>query len=102
LPAHQVGEQFRHAIEFVLCVAVDDRNVLAFHIAGFREPLTKRAQPGVHSLGRSQVDNPDRRQRRLLCLRRARPSGCRAGQHSEEIAPSHRAVTRSQSRRDSI
>jgi hypothetical protein len=64
---------FRHAIELIFRPAVDDRGVVAFHIAGFCEALAESAQTIPQRLGRARVETPDHRHRRLLRARRERP-----------------------------
>jgi len=48
LPTNQLRRQFLHSLEFIFSPAVEDRYVVAFHIAGFSEALTKSAQTVRH------------------------------------------------------
>src|SRR5262249_48037712 len=72
--------------DLILGEAVHDCDVLALDIAGVLEALAKRAQTVRHHVGRSAVEEPDHRHRRLLRARRKRPRNGSAGQKADEIS----------------
>jgi Arm DNA-binding domain len=56
-------------------------------IAGFIYGLAKRGILERGIIGRPAAKEPDHRHRRLLCARRERPSGRRAAEQRDELAP---------------
>src|SRR5215471_15305196 len=89
LSANQFGRQLRQSIVLVLGEAIDDCYVLALHIADLFEALAKCAQTVRHRVGRSGVEQPNHRHRRLLRARRERPCDCRAAEQRDELAAFH-------------
>src|SRR5262249_36594006 len=66
-----------------------DRYVAALDVTGFAQPLAKCGDgPRVAALGRSGVDEPDHRHRRLLRAHRERPRS-RAAEQRDELPPLH-------------
>src|SRR2546430_2609140 len=72
LPANQLGRKVGES-SHLFGPAVVDRYVLALDVAGFFEALAKSAQPLGNRFGRSDLEKPDYRRRRLLHARRKRP-----------------------------
>src|SRR6516165_3181172 len=89
LSANQFGRQLRQSIVLVLGEAIDDCYVLALHIANLFEALAKCAQTVRHRVGRSGVEQPNYRHRRLLRARRERPRHRRAAKQRDNLPPSH-------------
>src|SRR6516225_45153 len=89
LSANQFGRQLRQSIVLVLGEAVDDRYVLALHIADVFEAQAECPQTVCHRVRRSGVEQPDHWHRRLLRARRKRPHGRRAAEQRDELASLH-------------
>src|SRR5262249_21106431 len=88
LSAKEIGGQRRQTLVATLGPAVFDPYITALYIAGFAEALAE----GVCELrifpGRSAVEEPDYRHRRLLRTRRERPRGRRAAECGQQFPPS--------------
>src|SRR5262249_27953152 len=84
---HQLGGQFRQAVEATIGRAIFDRDAAAFDIADFLESLSKSADLSIIELTAAQQAN--QRHRRLLRARRERPRCRRASEQRYEIAPLH-------------
>ena len=78
LTMNQISRHRRQPIILALRPAVFDRHVLAFDVTGFAQPFEKGGQLSRITLGRSDVDKPNHRHRRLLRTRRERPVNCRS------------------------
>src|SRR5262245_21592177 len=89
MPANELRSQFRHPIELIFRPAVDDRGVVAFHVAGFCEGLAKSAQTLRNGVRRGDAEEPNHRHGRLLRVRRERPRRCRAAEERDELAAPH-------------
>src|SRR5262249_52238922 len=85
LPANQLGRKFGESFH-LLGPAVVDRHVLALDIAGFFEALAKSAQALCNRFGRSDLEKPNHRHRRLLRARRERPRGGCTAEKRYELA----------------
>src|SRR5262249_51561659 len=86
-PANQLGRQFGQSVDLILPPAVEDRYVVAFHIAGLAKTLAKPAQTVRHRVGQSCVEESDHGDCRLLRACRERPCGCAAEQRDELATP---------------
>jgi hypothetical protein len=89
LPMNQISRHRRQPITSALRPAVFDRHVMAIDVTGFAQPFEKGRQLSRVTLGRSGVDKPNHRHRRLLRPRRERPSDRRAAQKRDKLAPLH-------------
>src|SRR6266545_3938449 len=72
---NQFDRQLRQPIELTFGEPIYDRHVLALDVAGVFETLAECAQKFFHRSGRSGIEKPDHRHRRLLRARRERPRG---------------------------
>src|SRR5262249_27507679 len=90
--ARQLGRQSRQAIEIVLAPPVDDREIVAFHVAVILEAPAKSlqtvAQKLIGGVRRPAVQESDHWHRGLLCTRPERPRR-RAAEAYKERAPPH-------------
>src|SRR5262245_23214327 len=90
LAMNQIGYQCRQSVVLPLRPPPFDRYVAALNVTGFAQPLAKCGDgPRVATLGRTGVDEPDHRQRRLLRARRERPRRRRAAEQRDEFASPH-------------
>src|SRR5258708_3390792 len=87
LIADEISSHCRQSLDLTIRPAVYHRHVLALDVAGFLEALTEPGQEDV-LCGRTSVEEPDHRHRRLLRTRDERPSG-RAAEKRDELAPFH-------------
>jgi hypothetical protein len=88
IAAHEIGRQFRQAINVAICPTVFDGNVLTDEVTALLQTFAERSQLSFkHHVGRSAVQEANCRHR-LLRARRERPSR-RAAQQRDELAPSH-------------
>ena len=78
LTMNQISRHRRQPIILVLRPAIFDRDVAAFDVAGFAQPFEKSGQLPRVIFGRSRIDKPNHRHRRLLRTRRQRPRCRRA------------------------
>src|SRR5262249_47955071 len=100
--ANQLGRKFGESFH-LLGPAVVDRHVLALDIAGFFEALAKSAQALGNRFGRSDLEKPDYRHRRLLRARRERPrQSPAAAQRDERPTPHSIASSASASKRSGM
>jgi hypothetical protein len=90
--ANQIGRQRRQLFQMIVGPAVFDRHVMAFHEAGFAQPLPKRTHQIREHVGRPAAEEPDHRRRPLLRAHQERPRGCRATHEMDKIAALH-AIT---------
>src|SRR5882724_2581480 len=74
----QFGGKPRQPIKLAARPAILDRNILSLDIAGVRKTTLKCRQDISGRLGRKAMQEANRTQARLLCVRRNRPSRCRA------------------------
>src|SRR5262249_30015595 len=87
LAMNQIGYQCRQSVVLPLRPPPFDRYVAALDVTGSAQPLAKCGDgPRVATLGRSGVDEPDHRRRRLLRARRERPRRRAAEQRDEATA----------------
>ena len=85
---HQVVQQRRQAFVMAIHPMVLDRNILAFDVARFAQPLAECRKPCRLDVGHPAVDEGNQRQRRLLRARRQWP--CRRGAEQRyDLAPPH-------------
>jgi len=90
LTAYQIGCEVGQSVGLVLRPAIFDRQILAFDITSFFQALAEPAQAvWVVKVGRIDAEKPDHRHRWLLRACRERPSGCRADDKRNKIAPPH-------------
>src|SRR5262249_59549058 len=82
--ARQLGKP----VEAILRPAIFDRDVLALDIAGIFQTLAKCAQRVLVRAGRSGIEHPDHRHRRLLRPPRERPHR-RDAEQRDELATFH-------------
>src|SRR5262245_56244621 len=68
---------------------VFDRHVLTLDITCFAEGIAERGHVACHCIGRPEVYEPDDGHRRLLRVRRERPSDRRAAEKRDELASPH-------------
>jgi hypothetical protein len=87
LTAHQVGRQSRQSIELVLRPTIFDQDVAAINVAGFAQALPKCRHEIGAGLGRTIMQKPDDRHRRLLRARRERASSRTADVRDEFPSP---------------
>src|SRR5262249_11426947 len=80
--------QHWQSIKLILGPAVFDRHVLTLDIARLLQALAERPQPFRDRIGRSGVQIPDHRHRRLLRPRRQRPRR-RTAEQRDELASLH-------------
>src|SRR6516165_4089812 len=85
LTAHQIRCQFRQSAAFIARPAELDRHVLSFDVASFGQALAECSEQMRGRLWRTGIQESDRRQCRLLRLRRERPCR-RAAEQLDEIA----------------
>src|SRR5262249_29052502 len=90
---HEVSDERRKAIELALQPVVLHRYVLALAVAPFVQALAERG--GERRIGRSGVHKSDHWHRGLLRARSERPSGRRAAEQRDEIAPPNHSITSS-------
>jgi hypothetical protein len=69
--------------------AIYDRDVFALDIAGVLQATVKSAQTVREQFRRYDIEKPNHRHSRLLRARRQRPSGRRAAEKRDELAPPH-------------
>src|SRR5262249_8125813 len=86
LTTNKISRQHWQSIKLILGPAVFDRHVLARDIASLLQALAERPQPFRDRIGRSGVQIPDHRHRRLLRACRERPSACRAADARDDVA----------------
>jgi hypothetical protein len=86
LSANEIGQQSWEPVVLALQPVVFDLYVLALDIAAFVEAPAECGHMMRGAIRRVVPDKPDHRQR-LLCAHRERPSGCRADQERDELAP---------------
>jgi hypothetical protein len=89
LAANQFCDQRRQPIVLTLCPPVFDRHVPALGVTGLTQASLKSGKILARRLERCEVEKPDHRHRRLLRAHRKRPSGCRAAEKGDELAPLH-------------
>src|SRR6185436_14952824 len=70
-------------------VAVLDRYVLAFDVAGLVEAFAERGHIASGGIGRKASNKPDHGHYRLLRARCDRPHGCRAAEQADELPSPH-------------
>src|SRR5262249_45800341 len=87
--ANETRRQCRQPVVVTLPPAVFDCEVLALDVARLLEALAKCRQTARHRLGRSGVEEPDHRLRRLLRAGSQRPRGRRAAEQRYEHAAVH-------------
>ena len=73
LTADQIFRQRRQPVEAPLRPSVFDRHITTLDVAGFGQALTKLSDGTRVLCGRTNVEEPDQRHRRLLRARRKRP-----------------------------
>jgi hypothetical protein len=71
---NQIGRQLRKAINLIVAEAIFDRQVLAFDKARVLQALSECAPAVRKRLGRSRIEEPDHRHRRLLRARASPPA----------------------------
>ena len=86
---NQISHHRRQPIISALRPAVFDRHVLAFDVTGFAQPFEKGRQLSRITFGRSEVDKPDHRHRRLLRARSERPCCRSSAEKRDELASLH-------------
>ena len=73
LTADQIFRQRRQPIETTLRPPEFDRHVATLDVAGFGQPLAELSYEACILCGRTHVEEPDHRHRRLLRVRGERP-----------------------------
>ena len=101
LSADQIGHQCRRSVILTLEPVVFDGHVLAFDVAAFHEAFAERGRTARGGIERPAIDKSNDRHRRLLCARRERPHGRRAGDKSYKVATPHSITSLARSRNDS-
>src|SRR5262249_26596100 len=86
LSAHEFARERRQSIHSTFCPAVFNADIAVLDIAGLNEALPERRNGIFECSGRSAVEEPDHRHRRLLRARRERPDRRTAEQRDEPAA----------------
>src|SRR5262249_33511921 len=86
LSAHEFARERRQSIHSTFCPAVFNADIVVLDIAGLNEALPERGNGIFECSGRSSVEEPDHRHRRLLRARRERPHRRTAEQRDEPAA----------------
>jgi hypothetical protein len=86
---NQVSRHRRQPVMLVLRPAIFDCDVAAIDVTGLAQPFEKGRQLWRVVLGRSDVETPDHRHRRLLRTRRKRPCCRSTAEKCDELAPLH-------------
>ena len=89
LAGDQIGRKCRQSILLVFRIAVFDRHVTAFDIAGFTQATAERNRKVGPIISSQAGQEPYHRHRRLLRARRERPRRRRAAEKRDELAPPH-------------
>src|SRR5262249_2584796 len=89
LSAHEFARERRQSIHSTFCPAVFNADIAVLDIACLNEALPERGNGIFECSGRSAVEEPDNRHRRLLRPRRERPRSQRAAEKRDELAPLH-------------
>ena len=89
LATNEISGHRRQPIVVTLRPSIFDNHVLAIDVAGFAQPFEKSRQLPRVNLGRSGVEKPDHRHRRLLRTRRKRPCCRSTAEKCDELAPLH-------------
>ena len=96
---HQIGCHRRQPITSAIRPTVFDHDVAAIDVTGLAQPFEKGRQLWRVVLGRSDVEKPDHRHRRLLRTRRKRPCCRSTAEKVDELAPLHVSPTPAMSAR---
>src|SRR5262249_20117621 len=91
LSAHEFARERRQSIHLTFCPAVFNADIAVLDIADLNEALPERGNGIFECSGRSAVEEPDHRYRRLLRACRERRCGHRAAQKRDELPASHRS-----------
>src|SRR5262249_55552426 len=89
LAAHQLRRECGQFIVLAACPAVVDRDIFAFDIGGFLQPLTEPGDIMPECLRGCGIEETNYRHRRLLRARREGPRNRRAPEQRDEFPPPH-------------
>src|SRR5262245_31657200 len=91
LPAYQSACEVGQSVDLVPRPALRNRHILALDVAGFTKALAECGQISCTIDRRRAAEEPNHRHRRLLRVRRERPSGYTAAEKCDEVPPPHGA-----------